>query len=670
MSVILECPHCHVRLKTVQIPSQVRCPACKNKFKPVIELEKEPAESAPQAPPVADGPPADPVNITDTALAPRRLKTEPFRGIDSGSAKPTRPVIDAPPSAAKTDSDAPQINSVQTTESVQSSSLEITTGNSDSSLYRGLYPARPKKSILIPITSIVLAFAAIGSLFTIVAVLAEPENEPAAENLDAEKETEEKAEEESALDRAAKVAKQPVAPPVIPVDETPKYFTKRELEVAWDKVNGYMVRLEVRTPVTTRTISGTIVDSRGWVLTSLSGLEDAGEVTVTLAAKSLTDKPPFRELNDLARGIIATDESLDLALIAINRTQVINLADIQFSDKDRVVSAKRLLATRVPPARHQRWLAETEIIKRGETESLGPLYQSKLKTTQIDPALNLIVYEPRLPTNVAVETKGAALIDKDGIVQAISTGHTADGRIFAVPANIAAAFVKTAGSKPVEAKAFPRTADLLKNATAENGTEGSGVRETDGPSNEFNTLMDDLNEAFVVVRSTDWTAELENEFSALQTLSEKFFAAQSWLATNPQFDEQSAEHQKRFDEALEEMRTSLEVDLSQDEFHAGVGNKFFEQLVTDDNPWFIIPVQVLSDQINSPQVRGRDTVIFNLIGTEQHIAALSYAEAQNFIKGRRFLIFGSVDPNGSVNVNGKQAKIARVYMHFGFTPGR
>lgn len=534
------------------------------------------------------------------------------------------------------------------------------------------YALRPKKNIWVTVTSVLLAMVAIGGLFAIVTILGQPDDsqKDVADTETPVVDPDEKDALDKALSRKTGKSGKPELPPV---DETPEYFSSRQWEVAWNKVNGYLVKLDVRTPIRNRSMTGVIVDSRGWVATSLSGLEDAGEVTVTLAGKNLTDDPPFRDLVDLSRGIIATAPQYDLALISINRAQVINLADIKLKDSDNVVEATQCLIARTPPPRHRQWLAECRIAKRGTLGELPEPMQRSIEKASLDADKDLrwLVFPPRLPTDLAPELAGSPVIDEDGTVVAINTGLTSGQNSFAVPAAVIRTLIDSVPAGVPETRPFPKAADMLRQTSAladERSSKDPEVSAQIQRERAFDAILQNLTRSADECRKTDWSAELESEYASMQNLAKYMDEAFEWLVRNGAVIDDFEDCKARLDEALEEITESIEDDLVRDEFLAGAGNQFFFSQVDKENPWFMISARVVTDQFNSPQVGGQDTVVFDVMGTGRNVMAAAGRDARSFKKGRRFLLFGQLAPQSSVNLGGDepdaQVSLINVHTHF------
>ncbi len=532
------------------------------------------------------------------------------------------------------------------------------------------YPFRKKKKIWTTLLAWLLAIGAIGGLFAIVSLVGGGAADEAAEATSltdavADEDETDDNEDGDPIDEAlggttpnqsaadnARVAR-PVAEPVAePVDETPQFFTARQHELAWKKINSYLVRLEVRTPVDKRTITGTIVDSRGWVLTSWSALQDAGEVSVAVAAKQLAGQPAVRELVDLSRGIIATDPESDLALIAINRAQVIEIADIRLASTDNIVPSKRLLVARTPPPRHRSWLAECRISQRNTFDRLNSSLQESIHGAGLSHAADTdwIAFPPIPETNRSSEMAGSPMLESDGTVVAFSTGVFADDELIVVPAARARRLIDSVAGNPPQPRAFPRAADLARQLAVVDEQDPEQIEKQE-KQNTWTDIISGLVKATETCRDTDWTAETADEYAALQKLSEHLFLAHQWIGNHLDQVDEPEYYDEQLQAALDEIGLSLEDDLEIEEFEAGKGNEFFSQLASTENPWFALYAEVESDLFNSPRIRGQNTVVFRILGTDEFVVSPIFEDARSFRSGRRFLLFGKLDSRGSLKTD-------------------
>ncbi|MGI9516272.1 MAG: S1 family peptidase [Pirellulaceae bacterium] len=632
----------------------IRCPRCDLHFS-----RSQLANATPGQCPACDAPLGNPDPASDSVLA----SSSSIRKPSISASAPRRLQTSAQPADRKrTNSDISGGTAVADDGKKAQPEFAIAAGEGTSSAY----PFRKKKRIWTTLLAWGLAIASIGGLFTIVSVMSDGRTEPSAQSPpddgteDADDVSEEVVDEidqalaERDMQPVRTARSQPAPVRLDPVDETPIFFTEREHEQLWKKINSYLVRLEVRTPVEKRTVTGMIVDSRGWVLTSLSALQDAGEVSVAVAAKELGGETPVREMVDLSRGIIASDPKFDLALISINRAQVINIADIAMAERDDIVPARRLLVARTPPIRHRSWLTECRVSQRGNVDRLDELLQTSIRNAGLtdEGAVEWLAFPPTPETNRSQEMAGSPLLESDGTVVAISTGVFADDELVVVPvAHVRNLIASISGSTP-QPSAFPRAADLARQLVAEADVEASPeAAEKADTQNSWTGIITGLVSTTSQCRETDWTAESTEEYASLQKLAEHLYLAHRWIGTNLELVDNPEYFDEQLQAALEEIGLSLEDDLIIDEFEAGKGNEYFSEQVNSGNPWFALYAVVEKDLFNSPRFRGQNTVVFRILGTDEYVLSPIYEDARSFRSGRRFLLFGKLDPRGSIKTD-------------------
>ena len=606
MRNILECPACKSRIQVKSSSASVACPKCGSAIEnPAPREHRSEKKEKPSS----------------VIRPPRRLQSDPHYE----ATPPISPAVPPQPARLKQ-------------AFIPEGDVDLEIGASATAAY----PQRSKVNIWAALTTAGLAIIAIGGLFYIVTSLSKSKTMSDANAANTPPTNiSQSSKSKPTLDNVSNNTSQREAvkakPALPPVDETPKFFDLADMQNVWKSVNGYLVKLEIKTPIRNRIVSGLIVDSRGWVVTSLSALRDAGEVEVTLAGKALDDNPPFRELVDLSRGIIAEDPVHDLALIAINRAQVINLADIPIKTTDNIVQATRLMIARTPPPRHQRWLAECRIDQVGSFSELPEGIQQSMEAANMkaDEKTEWLIYPPRLSSNLSDELSGSPLMDNQGNVVGINTGVQSKTQTAAVPAAAILKLIDSVGDSP-KLKPFPRASEMLRQKTSTSNPESTkALQSFDNIVRQLSTLVD-------ACRRTDWTADNPAEFESMQALSKTFFAFFDWRTKESFQVEDMEQYEKRFEEIMEEMTISLEDDLDRNEFLSGKGNEFFTSLVTRENPWFIIGVKVELGQFNSPPVDGKESVAFRILGTDKHLLTIPGMEARNFRQGRRFLLIGKL----------------------------
>lgn len=636
------CPKCETLFK---VPGQatghvVQCPSCQASLT-IAGKKRSRSNSTSHSEP---RPPE--LRPVSSVTAPRRLKT-------TGNELP--PELPSRPAASE-------------------HGIGISTGINQDRV-DSVYPFRKKKQIWPTIIAMVMALVLVGGLFYSVAWIVD--QQAVAETSsdldeiqidDPDLTTEKSGKRPSAIVGVATINandEKATEPPVPRVPEKPEFFSQHDWDQAWQKINGYLVRLVITTPTGTREATGMIVDSRGWVITSHSAIENATTVSVTGAAKRLQDEPQWHELSDLSRGIVATAPQFDLAIIAINRSQVINLADPNMTSVDSVVPAQRLLIARTPPPGQASWISECRIGRRANLTDLDETYQKVIRRNRLttgDP-FRWIIGNLAGEIPIVEQVAGSPIVDLDGRVHAFATGLSLDGKMFAVPAGVVQDLLKSIGTSP---SLEPFSGNVM--AGRGSGPEpGSGFSEPVVPVDEFTQSVALVRNAIQKCRDTDWTADNAEEFAALQDLSRELFKMQELVNASA-----NAEQRQSREETLQvifrEIAETLSPDLNLAEFDSGSSNQWFADSITPENPWCVLAVTVIKNSIATGAIDGLDATTLRLNGTNEVVVAKLGMDGREFQSGRKMLIFARVDVNRPApHSDGESSGMVRlIEVHAGF----
>jgi hypothetical protein len=436
--------------------------------------------------------------------------------------------------------------------------------------------------------------------------------------------------------------KEPVKPAIERKFEERQYFRGEEWEEVWKRMGGYMVRLEVNTAGEKRVITGMIVDSRGWVITSLSGLRDAQTVGVTCAARRLQDASPWLETSDLARGIVARNVKYDLALIAINRSLVINIGEPELDLSDMTVSPQRFMLARTPPDDMASWITEGRVDQRPRMDELVEDLQKLVSVNgaQYDEFFKWILgslASDRLPSS---HLAGSPLLDPSGKVLGLCTGHSS-GRLFvAVPAKVVAELVKSVGDTPV-VEPFPGNATSGLTSPTGPGQETAESKNPDKPA-DWDSMVGRVKQYLEACRDMDWTASSVEQYRAFQQLSESLYSLREMtLATRDR--ELFRDRDKQINDIYDEFVETLGPDMAIEDFNVGALNEWINEATTAENPWFVMAATVTRNALQTPTFDGRDAVTLRVHGSDETVYAIVDGGTGELQAGRRFLLFGKFD---------------------------
>lgn len=180
-------------------------------------------------------------------------------------------------------------------------------------------------------------------------------------------------------------------------------------------VKPYMVLLEIESPAGTTYATGTIVDSRGYVLTSLQAVTGATKIQVSSARSRAQIKnqetPPT---SDTVRSVVAVSNDQQWALLEIDRRFVINAADIRIPKTDRIVSMQPLFRVVAPQSSNDFAVSEMRVNARRKSSALAKKEKERLNVSEGDKDTNWIQ-----SSYTAYDRLGAALISEDGELLAV-----------------------------------------------------------------------------------------------------------------------------------------------------------------------------------------------------------------------------------------------------------
>lgn len=439
MTILIECPVCEnrFRLDTEQAKQKsTQCAMCKNSFDVA-------SNQAPHNEPVTVAPVA--------ASIPAQSEDE-------------QPMVLAKPDPAP--SSIPVAQSVPTTP-VGKPQFEVAKST------RARAMIRRRKSPAVPI---ILGFAALFSAVGLIIVFnyVDPLRKPEVKeeefvdlNKLGEKEAAALKQKKSAKDGSASSGTQNETgsvfrtdgksdeveePPVnAPPDKPPRYpvyryFNKSQIDDFWDNNHRHFVRLRVTRPDSSRYVPATIVDVRGWVVTSLSAVRNAQEIEVQNAAAKIHEFNGVRlDSTDLIRGVIATDPAHDLVLLSINRALVTSLTDVKIGKTDSMVGGKYLVQCACPGGKNWVWPKETQLARQKPVEEMNFDMKSQIEELKLDESTKYLMHTGYVDTSI-----GAALFSIEGELVAINTSVTDESRnVMAVPAEVLKELLANATDEPM-----------------------------------------------------------------------------------------------------------------------------------------------------------------------------------------------------------------------------
>ena len=179
----------------------------------------------------------------------------------------------------------------------------------------------------------------------------------------------------------------------------------------------YLVLLEIESPTGTTYATGTIVDSRGYIVTSLPAVAGATSIKVSPAQKtSQIKRNATSTLSDNVRSVLAISRSQQWVLLEINRRLVLNANDISIPPTDRIVSRQPLFRVIAPQSPLDHVVSEMRVDSRKKSNELTAPQKKLLdiSSQENDDKVNWIL-SPSSP----YDRLGEVLISPDGKLMAV-----------------------------------------------------------------------------------------------------------------------------------------------------------------------------------------------------------------------------------------------------------
>ena len=552
MSVGIECPVCEAvfRVKQVSSTTGIRCPKCDRKFRYSQGVLATP-QTTKKTSNLAEAKPAKPKVKKHTTSNSAAIDSAPHN-IQNRKQK-SKPVASstttAPPKQAHSKTEPAASHSKVATEQHSAGSLSsqssdtIDVGDNPSSkmtLIQARKRQKARQQTSRAITSIVVLLIAIAVLgyFLYRQLNYTPPVESIAGNTKAlapEKEpidlsnlnlddsnppwkdlAEDQSENDTTESDEPDEDDQPIELPRVSADDLPKrdfeYFQTKELQTVWQRIRPRLISLDVRTDLGTSPSVGTIVDSRGWALTSNQLVSKWPDVMATASARNIDDyydhidaKKEGTEsslLTDLSKGVASVQPKRDQTLIELNSRFVIALDTLEFATRLDIVSGMYLAQAAPPCPTNPYGCEEVKVHDRQEFEELESAAREKAKTLGIDdPSATWVVTSKK-----AQPVIGTPVLTRTGKLVATYAFSTKQFAYFLMVDQTKALIAKAAASSADggKLKVVDATVDLLS------------------PDHLMARPSQLMNRAGVACESFGWIPADKDQYLQLQKFSRRF----------------------------------------------------------------------------------------------------------------------------------------------------
>jgi len=513
MDYLIECPVCEQHFKcSADSPSaKVKCPGCSRKF---------PLSSA--------------VKLGTSIPMAKKTKPSPSK---IRLAVPATKVSDQDSDSSKIDFDSKRAKPKKAPESVTAPIASV--GKKPITARRLIKKKRKQRRVIWTI-GLLAAIIGLLSVLLIIQLQKNPignssarnEEQPAAENdgsVDGTSDNSKTADSNEPADDTAAAStdnadsKKPRvkdSPPVkrIRLDDLEPiknvFHSDKDVVNCWDLVHKHLVNLTVHDAKGEHPAVATIVDSRGWIVTSYNAVKGASKIDVTASVKSIDELPKPDLLKDVVRGVIKLDPKQDLAVLSINRRFVESFADIKVTPKYRVLEGEYLIQS-TPPSKIAPYARrETKMEICDKLGALSGKAQAMAKERELEsPELNWIVCPDKQST-----LPGAPLIRIDGTFEAINV-FTENDLAYYVPVDRLRDLIADADDKP-------QPMALLGGANMEDGVVAV---ETTHPMRKTSVMINRLAEK---CQKFNWIPKNREDYDQLLDFSKQYVTAINFIKKN------------------------------------------------------------------------------------------------------------------------------------------
>ena len=427
--------------------------------------------------------------------------------------------------------------------------------------------------------------------------------------------------------------------PRVSVDDLPErefeYLQRKEIRTVWQRIRPRLISLEVRTDLGTSPSVGTIVDSRGWALTSNQLVSKWPDVMATASARDIDDyyvhidaKKEGTEsslLADLSKGIASVHPTRDQTLIELNSRFVVALDTLEFARRLDIVSGMYLVQAAPPSPTNPYGCEEVNVHGRQEFEELETEARDKAKALGIDdPSATWVVTSKK-----ALPVIGTPVLTRTGKLVATYAFSTKQFAYFIMVDQTKALITKAAASSADggKLKVVDATVDLLS------------------PDHSMASPSQLMNRAGIACESFGWIPADEDQYLQLQKFSRRFSKVNNFVQDHQDDESESvtlgilSDHIKRWQRSLSaSIRNVKKVSPQKiNQLNAIAVDKLSARRPNTANTFIPFVSEVYSAGFDITE--NRDSVLMT-INEDQAIIKVEYSpEAVPMPPGSQFLCF-------------------------------
>lgn len=414
-----------------------------------------------------------------------------------------------------------------------------------------------------------------------------------------------------------------------------EYLQIKEMRSVWQRIRPRLVSLDARTDLGASPSVGTIVDSRGWALTSNQFVGKWPDVVATASARDIDDYYTYIDtkkesgesslLTDLSKGIASVEPKRDQTLIELNSRFVVALDTIEFATRLDIVAGMYLVQAAPPSPTNPYGYEEVEVHGRQEFEELETEARDKATALGIDDPLATWVVTSKKASPVA----GTPVLTKTGKLTGTYVFSTKQFAYFLMAdktknliAQAAAASADGGKLKVVDA-----TIDLLS------------------PDHTMARPSQLMNRAGVACESFDWIPADKDQYLQLQKFSRRFSTVAKFVQDQQDDESESvtlsilSDHIKRWQRSISKsIRDANRVSPEKvDRLNAIAVEKLSAGKPNNANTYIPFVSEVYSAGYD---VRDNQYYVLMIIGDDQAIIKAPYSPENGAMRpGSQWLCF-------------------------------
>ncbi len=403
---------------------------------------------------------------------------------------------------------------------------------------------------------------------------------------------------------------------------------REEYYSLWTKIHPHLVRLQVQTTGGPRTVGGVIVDSRGYVATSFRAIREAVSIEVRPSSKALVAGDALGELSDNVRGLIASDEDHDLAILQINRRFVSTFANVSIVGPNSALPGDRCIVAAPPTDSHRIWLVDFPIRHVQPFGQLLAQFQTALIECKLDSDTQANCIVGAIPANRFVP--GSPIFSLKGELVGLLTAASVESHGIAYPAANIPELLKT---NEGTVKPFPIDQEIVSEVSS---TADVAILMPPSDSSAFPTA-ESLSQALQSIAKNDFFPENSEQYLSFRRLADGIFEIEESLQGNEFTNDQRQELRTFLEGVLDRFQKQLEVAKEANPAKVEDFNRLAKESAADDRG-FVAFGEVLTSEQNA--IDGSPYVIFRLPGANEFLYTSIRHDGPIFLPGSRWLLIG------------------------------